>query len=295
MNPFTLLGAFIGGLVGALLWVVAIASSGTPWGGLALAVGAGAGAGAVLCDSRPANAMVIAIMVLVLCVCAKGVGLFVSTMNPGGQARAELEYTQEEYLRFMNDAVELRTVQPDGYAAFIQNRRFYDADQDGTASPEEIQRFQTFWMPRLQAWDAAPPLFAEWVAAMQADMARTPQSDGGIRRALGENLSPLALMAVVLAVVGAYLGVHYFSKAEASLDRDRIEAGIIDLNADVGTRINIQMAAPGQKAVEGAAKPRNDTRITDRVKRASAGRPTGQIIKKPAPKNTLRDQPPGMK
>jgi hypothetical protein len=291
MNPFTLIIAIIGGLVAGVLWLVAMASTGGPWGGLAIVVGAAVSAAAILAGSRPNNALAIAVVTLLLCLCAKGLGLYVSAAYQDSAQVAGLNFIEDDYARLMDDAIEFTSVQPPGYPQFIANRAYYDVNLDGVADAAELAAFQDFWAPRLRLWAAAQPPTVEWAAALRADYAARVKTEGRFKQAAGLHFGPLALIMLVLAVSGTYVAVFYISTADAALlDReDRIVAGVIDLNADVGTRINIQMAAPGAKAA------RKDTRITDRVKRASAGRPTGQVLKPPPPKNELRDQPPGMK
>jgi len=292
MNPFPLIGAVFGGLVGTTIWIIAMTATGDGWGGLALLTGAGCAAGAILAASRPNYAIPVALIALAFCLLAKGVGVILASAFQRQAHVASLSFDEADHEKFMDEALEYASVPPSDLDNFIIGRRHFDADMDGNASAEEREHFRNFWAPRLSEWAADPPALIDWAPQLRAEYAEVMQVETDFGQTASMLFGPLALMAMVLAIGGTYLAVLHISTPDAALlDRDdKVVPGIFDLNADIGTRINIQMAAPGEKATRS-----QQTRITDRVKRATAGRPTGQVLRPPPPKNELRDQPPGMK
>lgn len=291
MNPFPLIGAIVGGLAGVLAWVVAAAFDGGTLGGLALVVGGGVAGGAMLLGARRNSALMVAVLTLVLCLVAKGAIFLVTAQDLRAQQAVSITYTETDYGRFMDDAAEFTKVQPGAFDAFMAGRKPYDINGDGSIVPAERERFERFWAPRLREWVQRPPAMTDWAPKLRSDLG--PEGDVKIDYAptLAAVFSVWALFLVLVAVAGAHQLVARFSGDDiAELDRDdKIVAGVIDLNADVGTPMDIHLAAPGQKAA------RAEIKITDRVRRARAGRPTGHVRRLPPPRNEQRDQPPGMK
>lgn len=277
MKGLSLVGALLGGLVGAGIWLVAIAVDGGPLGILALGVAAGVAAGAILLNSTPSGAIPAAVITLVFCGVAKFAGIPIALDRVQSSIKTTFEFKQ--YDLYMADAEAYSHMSPAQVEQWLQGRSPYDADRDGTISSSEREVFGRFWAPRLAQWAKNPPVAETWATQITQDWHKeTGESIDGKGMA-AEFLAPLQILFLILAAVGAHQAVARISLEEARERRrtSKITAGVIDLNEDIGSGVNIQMAAPGQKSAR-----------APEVKPAAA-KPAAA---KPAPQE--QDRPPGM-
>lgn len=299
MKGSSLIGALVGGFVGAVIWLVAIAIDGSPLGVFALIVGAGVAAGAILFNSTPGAAIPAAIMTLMLCVLAKfaGIPLALDLMR----SNVKSEFEMKQYDMFMADAEVLSRSGPAEYEEYIRNRSPYDADRDGQLGATEREVFNRFWAPRLKQWAESPPTFDTWKPAITEEWHKEAGELKDAKSLALDFFAPVQLLFLLLAVIGAHQAVFRISLEEARLKKrstQKVTAGVFDLNEDIGSGVDIKMAAPGQSARKPAAaanqKPaaRTDAPKKEAPKDDKTRFEPKPPTMKPAPKK--QDRPPGM-
>lgn len=287
MKGLSFVGALVGGLLGAVIWLVAIAIDGSPLGVFALFVGAGVAGGAILLNSTPGGAIPAALMTLLFCLVAKFGGVPLALDRTRTEIKPEFELKQ--YDMYMADATAWAGMDEAGRNQYVLGRSPYDADRDGQISSAERETINQFWAPRLAQWAANPPLFETWKTQLTADWGQMSGASIDAKGMLVQFFAPLQLVFMLLAVVGAHQVVARVSLEEARLRKQgtgKIQAGVFDLNEDIGSGVDIKVAAPGQSARAPAAKP--DAKAPAKP----AAKPDPKPAAKPAPKK--QDRPPGM-
>lgn len=256
MKGLSLIGALGGGLAGAVIWLIAVAVQGTPLAAMALIVAAGVAAGAIIFNSTPSGAVPAAVITLVFCLAAKFAGVPLALDLRNSQVKTEFELKQ--YDMYMADAATLMRLQGADRDNYLLGRSPYDADRDGKLSDREREVFNRFWAPRLAEWGANPPLFEDWKTRLSADWGRESGESIDAKGMVAEFFGPLQLVFLLLAVLAAHQAVARVSLEEAR-ERKRatgkVAAGVIDLNEDIGSGVDIKIAAPGQSARQPAQKP----------------------------------------
>lgn len=298
MKGSSLIGALVGGFVGAVIWLVAIAIDGSPLGVFALIVGAGVAAGAILFNSTPGAAIPAAIMTLFLCVLAKfaGIPLALDLMR----SNVKSEFEMKQYDMFMADAEVLSRSGPAEYEEYIKNRSPYDADRSGDLSSNEREVFNRFWAPRLKQWAATPPTFETWKPAITEEWHKEAGELKDAKSLATDFFAPVQLLFLLLAVVGAHQAVFRISLEEARLRKKgtgKVQAGVFDLNEDIGSGVDIKVAAPGQSARKPATPDQKPAARKDPPKKEAPKDDKTRFepkppSMKPAPKQ--QDRPPGM-
>lgn len=287
MKGLSLIGALLGGLVGALIWLVAVAVDGSPLGIFALFVGAGVAAGAILLNSTRNGAVPAAIITLLFCLAAKFGGVPIAL--DGARTEIKPEFELKQYDMFMADAASWSRMDEAARNQYLLGRSPYDADRDGTMSASEQEVFNQFWAPRLSQWAANQPLFETWRTQLTADWGQLSGTNVDAKGMLAQFFAPLQLVFMLLAVVGAHQAVARVSLEEVRARKagtGKIQAGVFDLNEDIGSGVDIKVAAPGQSARAPAAKPEAKPAAKTPAK------PEAKPAAKPAPKK--QDRPPGM-
>lgn len=283
MKGLSLVGALLGGLAGAVIWLIAVAIDGSPLGVLALGVGAAVAAGAILLNSTPGGAVPAALITLGFCLLAKFGGIPIALDSIRSAIKDTFDHKQ--YDLYMADADAFVHMTPAQVQQWLPGRGPYDIDKDGEISAAEQEIFNRFWAPRLTQWAQNPPTVEAWAPQITEDWHKESGQTADAKAVFVQFFGPWQLLFLALAVVGAHQAVARISLEEARERRrgtGKITPGVIDLNEDIGSGIDIKMAAPGQSARKPEAKPAAKT----------PAKPEAKPAAKPAPKK--QDRPPGM-
>lgn len=309
MKAIPLIACLAAGVVASLIWLVAMAAEGTPWGGLALLVGAGVSAAAIFAGARPRNAVVAALVTLLFCLAVKAVGIPIATASARAAVVENIKFTEADYTRYQEDARVFATLTPDEALTWLAKRPPYDSDSNGVIDTAEKERFDRFWAPRLRAWAARPSASVDWAASLREDWGKEVEVTLSPKELLAIFFAPLEILALLLAVIGTHQAVYRMAETDAAAMRrvGKVAAGVFDLNEDIGSGIDIKMAAPGQKSArtpevdEPKAPKKPEQKPDSKPDPKAAAKPDPKAQKKTdakpvaaaKPKNP--NQPPGMK
>ncbi len=296
MKAIPLVACIAAGVVASLIWLVAVAAEGTPWGGLALLVGAGVSAAAIFSGARPRNALVAALVTLLFCLAVKAVGIPIVTANARAAIVENIKFTETDYTRYQEDAQKFVTLKPEEVPTWVAKRPPYDSDSNGVIDAAEKERFDRFWLPRLRAWAANPQASVDWAKALREDWGKEVEVTLSPSELLAIFFAPLEILALLLAVIGTHQAVYRMAETDAAALRrvGKLAAGVFDLNEDIGSGIDIKMAAPGQKSARTpeVEEPKPAKKPEPKAEKKPDPKPATPAAK---PKAKNPDQPPGMK
>ncbi|CAG0959488.1 hypothetical protein PLCT2_00671 [Planctomycetaceae bacterium] len=173
MKPLGILGALIGGCLGAFVWGL---GAGGPHGfegyNIAILVGLLVGVGCVLLNGRGVKTALLCCAVSVLSVFAGKAFACWLVLNRDWsysdrlpiQAAAEREhpFNQEAYSNLLKNVGAFAALTgPEDYPRFIIERGFEDDPVDGEVSEVELDAFNKWWAPLLVRWKKDLPRFKE--------------------------------------------------------------------------------------------------------------------------------------
>ena len=173
MNPLGILGALIGGCLGAVLWGLGAGGpNGWEHSQIAILVGLFVGGGCVVLKGRGVKMALFCCAVSVLSVFAGKAFACWLVLNRDWsysdrlpiQAAAEREhpFDQAAYSNLLKNVGAFSTLSgPDEYTHFIVERAFEDAPADGEVSTAELEAFKKWWVPLLIRWKKELPRFKE--------------------------------------------------------------------------------------------------------------------------------------
>jgi hypothetical protein len=161
-----IIGAAIGGLVGAILWAVVIFFAQKEIGIIAWGVGGLVGFGGLLLGARGTTMGVICGLVALLSICGgKLVGFQLVSLFPSETVELadEEEDDHELYEEFMEDARQFASVKgDDAIRAFMVKRDYTLQSSPSAISDEELYEFRADMEGDLLSWGESPPTYEEW-------------------------------------------------------------------------------------------------------------------------------------
>jgi hypothetical protein len=156
-----IIAATMATIVGAGVWALMMWGFGREYYYLAAGVGALVGLAAALFKARGmASGIVCAVLAIVAIAGGKVIGVQFALDGIILQAIEE-EVTQSDYETFVQDAAEFDGVAEEGYAAFMVDFDYTDANSPEEVKPDELAGFMKYEVPNLK-YLKEPPKFAEW-------------------------------------------------------------------------------------------------------------------------------------
>lgn len=173
MNPTGIVGALIGGCLGAVLWGLGAGGpNGFEGSNIAILVGVLVGGGCVLLKGRGVKMALLCCVVSILSIFAgKAFACWLVLNREWGysdrlpiQAASEREnpFDQEAYSNLLKNVGAFSSLsEPGEYPRFIVERGFEVEPADGAVSTAELEAFKKWWVPLLIRWKKELPRFKE--------------------------------------------------------------------------------------------------------------------------------------
>lgn len=204
MNALGVVGAIIGGMIGAAAWAIIGYGTGYELGIIAWALGGLVGfGGTTLGKATRANGVMCAIVALLAMVAGKYATMYLLIQHE--QRAAEEQLTEEWFEECQRDAAALAARDDaDGYRALLVERGHTDANEPAEVTPDEIQRFVKYSLPRLQWINENDPTYEEWRAYEIDAVAGDATAPAAIIDHVRKDLTAIDALFAILGIATAY-------------------------------------------------------------------------------------------
>lgn len=200
MNAKALIGAGVGGLVGAVIWGGIAAATGFEIGYVAWGVGILCGGGAMWLGGS--GRMMGVACALIALVSIFGGKMLAVQMSAPGELREMFDavYTREVYQEYLDDAEAFAELEPDAdYREFMFERQYTPAETPEEITDEEYAYFERETVPELESIYQNQPTYDEWKAKGVKDGTDIVMAEVSLFDAAKENLG---LMDVIFGLLG---------------------------------------------------------------------------------------------
>lgn len=205
MNAKALIGAAIGGVIGAAIWGGIAAATGYEIGYVAWGVGLLCGGGAMWLGGS-GSMMGVACALIALVSIFSGKMLAVQMSAPGEIRKLiEAEYTREMYQEYMDDAEALASLEPDAdYREFMIERNYTFEEAPEDISDEEYAFFVEETVPSLRDIYENQPTYEEWKARGVKEGTDAVMAEVSLFDAAKDNLGVIDILFALLGIGTAY-------------------------------------------------------------------------------------------
>jgi hypothetical protein len=205
MKFSVLLGAGLGGLIGAAIWAGISAATNYEIGYIAWAVGGLVGFGAIK-GGASGKAMGIYAGVIALAAIFAGKVLAISFTLPSFiDEFAEEVLTPEAYEEAKRDAADFVALSGEAeYPAYMIDHGFTVAAQPEEITAEELAEFKTHSVPSLIEFERNKPGFEQWKKDTTAEYRQLIDREASFSEVAIENLGPIDILFALFGVTTAY-------------------------------------------------------------------------------------------
>lgn len=216
MEISAILGAIAGAVIGAMIWAGIAIYTGYEIGWIAWGVGAAVGYGAHALEGRGMTTGIVCALLAALAILGGKVMAINHFVNEELTQIADAGLTEDTYNELNADAAAFASLSSEAdYPAFMVEHHFTEAEAPADVAQSDVDEFKTFNVPQLQAWNAAPPSYAEWREKAKADAQSYFADEIPMSELLVDALSPMDLLFFALGVFTAFRVGYGAESAEA--------------------------------------------------------------------------------
>jgi phosphate/sulfate permease len=203
MKFFAVIGALIGGCLGAALWAAIVYYFHVQIGIVAWVVGAAVGLGAAVAGGRGATSGIVCALIAVAAIFAgKMAAVHFMVYKMIDTSIAELDTA--EYQEFQKDAADFNNVKDDNFAEFMVTHQYTDATTSSEVLEEEIRDFKKDSMPLLVRQTQTPLSIDQYRDSFRKEFEKTYSQNISLTDIVVENLGVLDVLFILLGIGSAY-------------------------------------------------------------------------------------------